>query len=114
RSKGCWTNIITNGLLLGGDRIAQLNAAGLDSMCVSIDRINPTAFTHKGLRPLRKRIRLLRDTARFQVETNTVLCEETVDEFEALVTELKDLGFPVRCGVRHYQGQFTLNATLRA
>jgi MoaA/NifB/PqqE/SkfB family radical SAM enzyme len=114
KSRGCWTNIITNGLLLSADRVQQLNAAGLDSLCVSIDRINPTAFTHKGIRPLRKRLRMLRDTAKFQVETNTVLCEETVDEFEALVTELKQLGFPVRCGLRHYQGQYTLNETLRA
>src|SRR5262245_9648583 len=102
RNKGCWTNIITNGLLLSADKIRQLNEAGLDSMCVSIDRITPTSFTHKGLRPLRKRLRILRATARFQVETNTVLCEETVDEFETLVSELKALGFPVRCGVRHY------------
>jgi MoaA/NifB/PqqE/SkfB family radical SAM enzyme len=113
KSRGCWTNIITNGLLLSADRVQQLNAAGLDSLCVSIDRINPTAFTHKGIRPLRKRLRMLRETAKFQIETNTVLCEETVDEFEALVTELKQLGFPVRCGLRHYQGKYTLNETLR-
>src|SRR5688500_14798858 len=30
RRKGCWTNIITNGLLLSAERITQLNAAGLD------------------------------------------------------------------------------------
>jgi MoaA/NifB/PqqE/SkfB family radical SAM enzyme len=113
KDKGCWTNIITNGLLLSAERIEQLNQAGLDSMCVSIDRINPTGFTHKGLRPLRKRMRHLRATARFSVETNTVLCEETVDEFEALVSELKALGFPVRCGIRHYEGRFNLNETLR-
>jgi MoaA/NifB/PqqE/SkfB family radical SAM enzyme len=113
RSKGCWTNIITNGLLLSTERITQLNAAGLNSMCVSIDRINPTAFTHKGLRPLRKRLRTLRALARFSVETNTVLCEETVDEFELLVKELKSLGFPVRCGVRHYDGRLELNDVLR-
>lgn len=113
RRKGCWTNIITNGLLLSAERIAQLNAAGLDSMCVSIDRINPTSFTHKGLRPLRKRLRTLRANARFTVETNTVLCEETVDEFEELVNELKALGFPVRCGIRHYDGRLALNDVLR-
>jgi MoaA/NifB/PqqE/SkfB family radical SAM enzyme len=114
RSKGCWTNIITNGLLLSADKIQQLNEAGLNSMCVSIDRITPTSFTHKGLKPLRKRMRILRERARFSVETNAVLCEETMDEFEALVTELKDLGFPVRCGVRHYQGRLDLNGTIRA
>jgi MoaA/NifB/PqqE/SkfB family radical SAM enzyme len=113
RKKGCWTNIITNGLLLSAQKIRELNEAGLNSLCVSIDRINPTDFTHKGLRPLRKKLRMLREEARFTVETNTVLCEETVDEFEDLVNELKSLGFPVRCGVRHYAGQLALNDTIR-
>lgn len=112
--RGCWTNIITNGLLLSAHRVQQLNAAGLDSMCISIDRINPTPFTHKGLRSLRKRLAMLRDTARFQVESNTVLCEETLDEFEELVTELKQLGIPVRCALRHYHGKYTLNDALRS
>src|SRR5688572_24618777 len=114
KKRGCWTNIITNGLLLSEDRVEALNAAGLDSMCVSIDRINPTPFTHKGLKPLRKRMRTLRERARFHVETNTVLCEETLDEFEELVNELKALGFPVRCGVRHYEGKLAVNDGLRA
>ena len=113
RRKGCWTNIITNGLLLSTQKIRELNEAGLNSLCVSIDRINPTDFTHKGLRPLRKKLRVLRAEARFTVETNTVLCEETVDEFEDLVNELKSLGFPVRCGVRHYEGKLALNDTIR-
>lgn len=111
--KGCWTNIITNGLLLSEDLVEELNAAGLNSMCISIDRVNPTEFTHKGLRPLRRKLRALRRRARFQVETNTVLCEETLDEFEELVLELKHLGFPVRCSVRHYGGRLELNERIR-
>lgn len=111
--KGCWTNIITNGLLLSEDLVEELNAAGLNSMCISIDRMNPTEFTHKGLRPLRRKLRALRRRARFQVETNTVLCEETLDEFEELVLELKHLGFPVRCSVRHYGGRLELNERIR-
>ncbi|MFO7260186.1 MAG: radical SAM protein [bacterium] len=113
KRKGCWTNIITNGLLLSDKLIAALNRAGLDSMCVSIDRINPTDFTHKGLKPLRRKLAALRRNAHFQVEVNTVLCEETVDEFEELVSELKRMGFPVRCGVRHYQGRVELNGRIR-
>lgn len=111
--KGCWTNIITNGLLLSERLVHALNEAGLDSMCVSIDRVTPTDFTHKGLKPLRKKLRALSEHARFQVETNTVLCEETLDEFEELVLGLKELGFPVRCGVRHYEGRMELNGELR-
>jgi MoaA/NifB/PqqE/SkfB family radical SAM enzyme len=113
KRKGCWTNIITNGLLLGDRMIVGLNEAGLDSMCVSIDRVNPTEFTHKGFRPLRRKLAALRRLAKFQVETNTVLCEETLDEFEELVLTLKRLGFPVRAGVRHYDGKLELNARLK-
>lgn len=114
RARGCWTNIITNGFLLSAEKIDKLNGAGLNSMCVSIDRINPTDFTHKGLKPLKKRLLALRQRARFHVECNAVLCEETLDEFEPLVRELQRLGFPVRCGVRHYAGRMDLNGTLHA
>jgi MoaA/NifB/PqqE/SkfB family radical SAM enzyme len=112
-ARGCWTNLITNGLLLNRNLIERLNDAGLSSMCVSIDRINPTEFTHKGLRPLRKKLQTLRQYARFQIETNAVLCEETLEEFQPLVNELKRLGFNVRCGVRHYNGKLELNDALR-
>ncbi len=109
---GCWTNIITNGFLLSEKLVDKLNAAGLDSMAVSIDRIQPTDFTHKGLDPLRRKLEHLRRAARFNVEVNIVLCEETLDEFEALVEEIKALGFPVRCGVRHYEGRMELSGAL--
>jgi len=114
RSRGCWTNIITNAFLLSDKRIDELNEAGLDSMCVSIDRVNPTDFTHKGLHPLMKRLRSLKQKAHFHVETNTVLCEETMDEFEELVLTLRNLGFSVRCGVRHHEGRVDVNDRLRS
>ena len=111
--RGCWTNIITNGFLLSDELVGKLNLAGLDSMAVSIDRIHPTDFTHKGLVPLRKKLARLREQARFKVEVNVVLCEETLDEFEQIVEEIKRLGFPVRCGVRHYEGRMELSGELR-
>jgi MoaA/NifB/PqqE/SkfB family radical SAM enzyme len=112
--RGCWTNIITNGFLLSDGLVHKLNLAGLDSMAVSIDRITPTDFTHKGLVPLRKKLRKLKEHARFKVEVNVVLCEETLDEFEEIVNEIKSFGFPVRCGVRHYEGRMAFSDTLRA
>lgn len=111
--RGCWTNIITNGFLLSDELVNKLNLAGLDSMAVSIDRITPTDFTHKGLVPLRRKMARLREAARFNVEVNVVLCEETLDEFEMIVEEIKRLGFPVRCGVRHYEGRMELSGALQ-
>jgi MoaA/NifB/PqqE/SkfB family radical SAM enzyme len=113
KARGCWTNIITNGMLLGEKLVDALNEAGLDSMAVSVDRLTPTEFTQKALRPLRRKLNLIRDRARFQVEVNAVLCEETLDEFETLVLELKSMGFPVRCGVRHYEGRLELSDRIR-
>ncbi|HET9438905.1 MAG TPA: radical SAM protein [Longimicrobiales bacterium] len=112
--RGCWTNIITNGFLLSDKLVEKLNLAGLDSMAVSVDRIHPTDFTHKGLEPLRKKLTRLRKNARFRVEVNVVLCEETLDEFEDVVEEVKQMGFPVRCGVRHYEGRMDLSGALIA
>lgn len=105
RARGCWVNIITNGFLLSADLVDRLNDAGLDSMAVSIDRIEPTDYTQKGLRPIRKKLDHLRRGARFQVETNTVLCDETLGGFRALVAELKEMGFPVRASVVHDRGR---------
>lgn len=110
--KGCWTNIITNGFLLSDKLVEKLNLAGLDSMAVSIDRIRATDFTHKALDPLRRKLQRLRDHARFKVEVNVVLCQETLDEFEEVVEEVKQLGLPVRCGVRHYEGRMELSGAL--
>jgi MoaA/NifB/PqqE/SkfB family radical SAM enzyme len=111
---GCWTNIITNGFLLSDALAQKLNMAGLDSMAISIDRVTPTDFTHKGLAPLRKKLMRLKQHARFNVEVNVVLCEETLDEFENVVDEVKRIGFPVRCGVRHYAGRMDLSGALVA
>lgn len=110
----CWTNIVTNGFLLSDELVRKLNLAGLDSMAVSIDRLTPTDFTQKGLVPLRRKLARLRQQAQFRVEVNVVLCEETLDEFEAVVDAVKRLGFPVRCGVRHYEGRMELSEQLRS
>jgi MoaA/NifB/PqqE/SkfB family radical SAM enzyme len=113
QERGCWTNIVTNGFLLSDELVRKLNLAGLNSMAVSIDRLTPTDFTQKGLTPLRRKLARLRQQAHFRVEVNVVLCEETLDEFESVVEEIKRLGFPVRCGVRHYEGRMDLSDRLR-
>src|SRR5690606_10517756 len=49
--KGCWTNIITNGLLLSDALVQKLNDAGLDSLCVLIDWLHPSAVIPQCLCP---------------------------------------------------------------
>ena len=70
--------IITNGFLLTEKMIRDLNDAGLDFMQVSIDSIEPTDISQKSLKSVLPRLRLLAKEAKFQVEIQTVLSEDTL------------------------------------
>jgi MoaA/NifB/PqqE/SkfB family radical SAM enzyme len=96
--------IITNAFLLTERKIHDLNDAGLDFMQVSVDSIAPTAMSPKSLKSILPRLRLLAAEARFTVEIQTVLNDEThatYDEFRAL---LKDLPFAFGFSIMHGRG----------
>src|SRR6478736_8935795 len=52
RSHGMMAGLITNGYFLVPKRIAQLNAAGLDFLQISIDNVEPDEVSKKSLRLL--------------------------------------------------------------
>lgn len=96
--------IITNAFLLTEERIRELNQAGLDFMQVSVDSVSPTGLSQKSLKSVLPRLRLLAREARFTVEVQTVLNDETCatyDEFRAL---LQDLPFAFGFSVMHGRG----------
>lgn len=96
--------IITNGFLLTEKGIHDLNAAGLDFMQVSVDSIHPTEISQKSLKSVLPRLKLLAKEAKFQVEIQTVLSDDTYgtyDEFRAMV---KDLPFAFGFSVQHGKG----------
>ena len=96
--------LITNGFLLERSLIADLNGAGLDFMQVSVDSLEPGPLSEKSLKSLLPRLRLLAEEARFKVEIQTVLSEETAEGYDAFRAELADLPFAFGFSLRHAPG----------
>jgi MoaA/NifB/PqqE/SkfB family radical SAM enzyme len=98
------TTIITNAFLLTQQNIRDLNAAGLDFMQVSVDTILPNALSQKSLKSVLPKLKLLADEARFKVEIQTVLCEESYACYEEFRRILKDFPFAFGFSLQHERG----------
>lgn len=96
--------IITNGFLLTEKGIEELNRAGLDFMQVSIDSIAPTEISQKSLKSVLPRLRLLAEKARFQVEIQSVLSEDTYDDYDEFRETLKGFPFAFGFSIQHGKG----------
>ena len=96
--------IITNGFLLTEKMIRDLNDAGLDFMQVSIDSIEPTDISQKSLKSVLPRLRLLAKEAKFQVEIQTVLSEDTFENYDRFRDMVKELPFAFGFSIQHGPG----------
>ncbi len=96
--------IITNGFLLTPQAVRELNAAGLDFMQVSVDSIAPTAVSQKSLKSVLPRLKMLAEEAKFQVEIQTVLSEQTFADYDEFRRLLNDLPFAFGFSVQHGPG----------
>lgn len=96
--------IITNGFLLSEKSIRDLNDAGLDFMQVSVDSLRPTPHSDKCLKAILPRLKLLAKQAKFTVEIQTVLNEETLATYEEFREITKDLPFAFGFSVMHGKG----------
>jgi len=96
--------IITNGFLLTEDMIRALNDAGLDFMQVSVDSIEPTPQSQKSLKSVLPRLRLLAKEAKFTVEVQTVLNEETFATYDRFRELTEGLPFAFGFSVMHGPG----------
>ncbi len=96
--------IITNGFLLTEKMIRDLNDAGLDFMQVSIDSIEPTDISQKSLKSVLPRLRLLAKEAKFQVEIQTVLSEDTFENYDRFRDIVKELPFAFGFSIQHGPG----------
>jgi len=72
REHGMIAGMITNGFLLSKERIASLNAAGLEHLQISIDNVTPDEVSKKSLKTLDSRLEWLSQHAIFQVNINSV------------------------------------------
>ncbi|UPT75827.1 MAG: hypothetical protein M0D55_09230 [Elusimicrobiota bacterium] len=86
--------IITNGFLLTKKNILDLNEAGLDFMQVSVDTLHPTDWSDKSLKSVLPKLKLLAETAKFQVEIQSVLNEENLNNYDEFRNTLKELPLP--------------------
>lgn len=96
-------SMTTNGFLLDRKAIERLGAAGLANLQVSIDALHPDGdrYVQKTLRSLRPKLDRLAAHARFDVHVTTVLCAETLGEFDELMTELLTYPFRISVNIVH-------------
>ncbi len=96
--------VITNGFLLTEDNVRALGEAGLDFMQVSVDSLAPTPQSDKSLKSVLPRLRMLAQKAKFTVEVQTVLNEETLRDYEAFRAAMAGLPFAFGFSVMHGKG----------
>ena len=103
RHTGAIAGMITNGYLLMPDRIARLNAAGLDHMQISIDNVMPDEVSKKSLKVLDAKLLMLADHADFHVNINSVVGGGIQNPEDALVISKRalELGFSSTIGIIH-------------
>ncbi len=103
RQHGIMASMITNGYLLGAERIQQLNDAGLEYLQISIDNIKPDATSMKSLQVLDKKLLLLAGYADFEVNINSVVGAEVADPEDAykIARRARELGFTSTVGIVH-------------
>lgn len=95
------TSIITNGFYLKKELIEDLNRAGLQGMQISIDGVKPNGTTVKVLDSLRKRLKLLRDYAKFQVVVSGVIGSCPSEETFEVISFAHEMGFRPRVMFLH-------------
>jgi MoaA/NifB/PqqE/SkfB family radical SAM enzyme len=95
--------MITNGFLLSKERIASLNAAGLEHLQISIDNVTPDEVSKKSLKTLDSRLEWLSEHAIFQVNINSVLGSGVKNPEDALTIAHRaiELGFTSTVGIIH-------------
>jgi MoaA/NifB/PqqE/SkfB family radical SAM enzyme len=108
RRRGAIATLITNGYLLTPAMIGRLNAAGLDSMQISIDNVAPDDTSKKSLTRLDRKLRCLAEHALFDVTVNAVVGGGRANPEDAVTIGRRalELGFQSTVGIIHdAQGQ---------
>src|SRR5438046_4999510 len=90
----------TNGFLLNRQLLADLEAAGLDTLHISVDRITPIASTRKSMKSILHKLYWFKDS-KIKLNVSGVLFKETLDEMGQVVDTCLDLGIPVHARAVH-------------
>jgi molybdenum cofactor biosynthesis enzyme MoaA len=90
----------TNGFRLTRSGLKELEAAGLDSLQVSVDRATPTDCTKKALKSVRNKLDWFADSP-IRLNVAAVLMNETVDEVDEIIDYCHARSIPVAARVVH-------------
>jgi MoaA/NifB/PqqE/SkfB family radical SAM enzyme len=103
RSHRMIAGLISNGYYFTPERIRRLNEAGLDSLQISIDNVEPDEVSRKSLRVLDKKLRYLAEHADFHININSVIGGGIKQPEDALTVAKRavELGFSTTVGVIH-------------
>ncbi len=102
--------MITNGYKLTEDLIKSLNDSGLTDMQISVDGVLPNEMTVKTLQPLRKKLALLAEHARFKVVMSGVIGSAPPEEAIEVIDFARENGFIPRILLIHDEnGQLKLS-----
>jgi MoaA/NifB/PqqE/SkfB family radical SAM enzyme len=104
RRHGNMVVLITNGFLLSVPKVTALNAADLDLMQISVDSVAPTASSHKALKTILPKLRMLAREARFRVKVQSVLTAQTFRQYDEFRRLLADLPFDFSFSLLHEAG----------
>ncbi len=101
--------MITNGYKLTRELIEALNDNGLTDLQISVDGVEPNETTVKTLKPLRKKLILLREYARFKVVISGVIGSALPQEALEVIDFARKNGFIPRILLIHDEnGQLQL------
>ncbi len=93
--------LITNGYLLTASLTEALNEAKLSWLQISIDGLEPNEVTVKALKPMRRKLEMLADRARFRININSVIGATNPLEALGVVRFARRMGFPTTIGLVH-------------
>lgn len=104
RELGFATSLTTNGFLLNRELIRELDAAGLEVMQISVDRMTPSPVTKKSFKTVLPKLDEFRDS-RIQLHITGVICEDTVAESRAVLDTGLARGIPTEVRLVHADPQ---------
>ena len=98
---GMICTLISNGYALTKEWVRRLNDAGLSFLQVSIDNIDPNEYSQKSWTNVRKKLELLKASAKFSVNINAVLGSSTIEQTREVVNAVRSMGFFMTVGLMH-------------
>lgn len=100
RELGFATSLTTNGFLLTRKLVADLEAAGLQVMQISVDRMTPSPITKKSFKTILPKLDYFQDS-KISLHITGVICADTLPEAQAVLETGLSRGIPTEVRLVH-------------